>query len=282
MTSTQGASEQDGRGTVVMVGVGKMGEAVLAGLVASRGPRDIVVVNRRAERDVELVERYGVTAGALPEAVREVGLVVVAVKPKDVLGRLDAMREQLPERAVVVSMAAGLPSAVMERHLTPGQAVVRVMPNTPSLVGQGMSALSAGSSVSDEQLAAVVALMEACGEVVVVPEEQQDAVTAVSGSGPAYLFAVAEAMIEAGVQLGLPRDVATRLTNQTIKGAGTMLTDSGTHPSLLRENVTSPGGTTAQALRVLDEHAVRATFSAAMRACHDQSAAMARAQLDEQ
>lgn len=277
MTSQQ----QRDAGTVVMVGVGKMGEAVLSGLVAARGPEGITVVNRRPERDEELVAAHGVSAAPLAEAAGSADVLVVSVKPKDVCSILDQVRDVLPGSCVVVSLAAGLPTAVMESHLADGQPVVRVMPNTPSLVGQGMSALSAGSSVSDGQLELVVELMQACGRALVVPEDQQDAVTAVSGSGPAYVYAVAEAMIEAGVQLGLPRPVATELACQTVLGAGTMLVESGTHPSLLRENVTSPGGTTAQALKVLDRRAVRAAFSEAMQACHDTSAAMAKAQLEK-
>lgn len=256
-----------------MVGVGKMGEAVLSGL-ARAGGHDLVVVNRRPERDAELVERYGVTAAPVAEAVTGSDVVVVAVKPKDVPAMLDELSPSLATRAVVVSLAAGIKLATLQQHLPERTAVVRVMPNTPSLVGQGMSAASPGEHVDDEQLARVREVLEACGRVLVVPESQQDAVTAVSGSGPAYIFAVAEAMIEAGVQLGLPRDVATVLANQTILGAGTMLVESGTHPSILRENVTSPGGTTAQALKVLDQRAVRAAFADAMQACHDRSAAM--------
>ncbi|MEL4503719.1 pyrroline-5-carboxylate reductase [Luteococcus sp. H138] len=263
---------------IALIGVGKMGEAVLSGLAAA-GSHDLVVVNRRPERDAELVERYGVTAAPLTEAVPGSDVVVVAVKPKDVPAMLDELSPSLGEDAVLVSLAAGLPIPVMRRHLPEQTAVARVMPNTPSLVGRGMSVISVDESVTDEQLGRVREVMAACGEVLVVPEGQQDAVTAVSGSGPAYIFAVAEAMIEAGVQLGLPREVATRLANQTILGAGTMLTESGEHPSILRENVTSPGGTTAQALKVLDQRAVRAAFAEAMQACHDTSAAMGRAAL---
>lgn len=262
--------------TVALVGVGKMGEAVLAGIVAGRGADDVLVVNRRTDRDEELAQRYGVRAASVQEAATAADVVVVGVKPKDVPAMLDQLAPHLGD-AVLVSLAAGLPLAVMQRHLRPGAAVVRVMPNTPSLVGQGISALSPGEHVTDEQLAQVSGLMATCGQVVTVPESQQDAVTAVSGSGPAYVFAVAEAMIEAGVQLGLSRAVATQLANQTILGAGAMLVESGEHPSVLRENVTSPGGTTAQALKVLDARAVRAAFSEAMTACHDKSAAMARA-----
>lgn len=261
---------------VAMVGVGAMGEAVLAGIVARDGAEGLVVVNRRSERDDELRSRYGVEAASLAEAAEGAQVVVVAVKPKDVPAILEDLSPVLDERAVVVSLAAGLPLEVMARHLPQGAAVVRVMPNTPSQVGQGMSVLSPSPEVTDEQVQLVQRLLEACGQVVVVPEQQQDAVTAVSGSGPAYVFAICEAMIEAGVQLGLPRPVATQLATQTILGAGTMLVESGEHPSVLREKVTSPGGTTAQALKVLDARAVRAAFSEAMAACHDKSAQMAR------
>ncbi|MGO4958002.1 pyrroline-5-carboxylate reductase [Luteococcus sp. Sow4_B9] len=258
---------------IALVGVGKMGEAVLSGLVRAGG-HDLVVVNRRAERDAELVERHGVTAAPLAEALAGADVVVVAVKPKDIPAMLHRVASALEPHAVVVSLAAGVSLQTMQHHLPDGAAVVRVMPNTPSLVGQGMSAASPGPFVDEEQLARVREVLSACGQVVVVPEDQQDAVTAVSGSGPAYVFAVAEAMIEAGVQLGLPRDLATTLASQTILGAGTMLVESGTHPSILRENVTSPGGTTARALAVLDQRAVRAAFAEAMQACHDRSREM--------
>ncbi|MEL4358550.1 MULTISPECIES: pyrroline-5-carboxylate reductase [unclassified Luteococcus] len=260
---------------IALVGVGKMGEAVLSGLARS-GTHELVVVNRRTERDDELVDRYGVTAAPLAQAVEGSDVIVVAVKPKDITAMLDEFSPALGGETVVVSLAAGISLASMRQHLPQGTAVARVMPNTPALVGRGMSAISVAEGVTDGQLERVREVMAACGEVVVVPESQQDAVTAVSGSGPAYVFAVAEAMIEAGVQLGLPRDVASTLANQTILGAGAMLVESGTHPSLLRENVTSPGGTTAQALKVLDQHAVRAAFAEAMQASHDRSAELGR------
>src|SRR5690606_17272933 len=139
-----------------------------------------------------------------------------------------------------------------------GVAVVRVMPNTPALVGQGMSVLSRGSACTDAQLAEAEELLRACGRVVTLPEAQMDAVTAISGSGPAYVFLVAEAMIESGVRLGLPRDVATELTVQTLLGASTMMDETGKHPALLREQVTSPGGTTAAAIAQLEDNRLRA------------------------
>ena len=160
----------------------------------------------------------------------------------------------------------------LEARLPGGAAVVRVMPNTPALVGEGMAAVSRGAATDDEQLARAVAVLQACGRVVEVPESQQDAVTAVSGSGPAYVFHLAEALIEAGVVQGLPRATARELAVQTLLGAATMLRETGEHPSLLREQVTSPGGTTAAALRVLDERAVRGAYVAAVAAARERSA----------
>lgn len=261
---------------IALVGVGTMGEAVLSGLARS-GEHELLVVNRRAERDRELEERYpGVRAVDLDEAASSADVLVVAVKPHGVTDVLGQAAGHLGEATVVVSLAAGMPLAVMERQLPEGQPLVRVMPNTPSLVGHGVSALSPSQGTSDEDLERVREVMEACGHVVVVPEEQQDVVTSVSGSGPAYLFHVADAMVEAAVQMGLSRATATELVAHTIEGAGAMLQEPAAHPASLREGVTSPGGTTAQALRVLDQDGVRAAVSRAMHACRDRSAEMAR------
>src|SRR6201999_2157827 len=156
-----------------------------------------------------------------------------------------------------------------------GTPVVRVMPNTPALVDEGMAAISAGSHCDDAHLEEAEALLRSCGKVVRVPEAYQDAVTAISGSGPAYIFYVVEAMIEAGVLLGLPRATATELVIQTLVGSAKMLRETGTHPVVLREQVTSPGGTTASALRELEVHRVRAAFLAAMEAARNRSAELA-------
>ena len=149
------------------------------------------------------------------------------------------------------------------------------MPNTPAQVDEGMAAISPGRSASAENLAHVTDLLSAVGKVVTVPEKYQDAVTAISGSGPAYLFFVVEAMIDAGVMLGLPRDIATTLVVQTMYGSAKLLADSGVHPTVLRERVTSPGGTTAAALRELEDHRVKAAFITAMEAARDRSRALA-------
>ena len=190
--------------------------------------------------------------------------------------------EKRPERAtelrpgqLVVSLAAGITTAFIESRVPPGVAVVRVMPNTPALVDEGMAAISPGSHCDDGHLVEAEALMGSVGKVLRIPERQMDAVTAISGSGPAYIFFVVESMIEAGVHLGLPRTTATDLVVQTLVGSAKMLRETGSHPVVLREQVTSPAGTTAAALRELEIHKVRAAFLAAMEAARDRSRALA-------
>ncbi|MGE9807376.1 pyrroline-5-carboxylate reductase [Janibacter sp. G1551] len=259
-------------GTVALYGAGAMGEALLAGLLDGRDAADVVITEKRAGRADELRERFGVRVLDQAEAAREADIVLVVVKPYDVVPLLEDIADELRDDALVLSFAAGITTATLEGALRPGTAVVRIMPNTPALVGQGMFALSPGSACPDERLAEAKELVSGSGRAVVVPESQQDAVTGVSGSGPAYVFHVIEAMIEAGVGQGLPRDVATELTVQTVLGAATLLRESGQHPSLLREQVTSPGGTTAAGLAQLDAHGVRSAFAAAVGAAARRSA----------
>ena len=180
--------------------------------------------------------------------------------------------------ALVVSLAAGITTEFLESHLPTGCPVVRVMPNTPALVDEGMAACAPGAHCDDAHLAEARELLEAVGRVVVLEEKHLDAVTAISGSGPAYFFYIVEAMIEAGVFLGLPRSTATELVVQTCYGAATMLRETGEHPSVLREQVTSPGGTTVAALRTLDDHKVRAAFISALEAARDRSHELASGQ----
>ncbi|GAB7005904.1 pyrroline-5-carboxylate reductase [Nocardioides sp. AN3] len=258
------------RSRIAVVGVGNMGEAVLAGLVKSgHAPSDLVVGVRRAERGDELAARYGVRAASSSEAAAGADIVVVGVKPYDVVALLSSL--DLSAGQLVVSLAAGITTAAMEAAVGDGVAVVRVMPNTPSLVGEGMSVLSGGTTASDDDVADAAELMRAVGEVAVVPEKQMDAAGAISGSGPAYVFYVAEALIEAGVHLGLPRSIAAQLATQTLVGSSLLLRETGEHPAVLREQVTSPGGTTAAALRVFESAAVRAAFLDATRASRDRS-----------
>jgi pyrroline-5-carboxylate reductase len=243
--------------TVAILGAGVMGETLLTA--------------RRAERAAQLAAAYGVKVLGNAEAAAAADTVVLVVKPQDIAGLLGEIREAIAPGKLVVSIAAGITTAFVEQRLPGGVAVVRVMPNTPALVDQGMAAVSPGSHCSPEHLARAEALLSATGKVLQVPEYHQDAITAISGSGPAYIFYVVEAMIEAGVLLGLPRVTATELVVQTLYGAATMLKETGTHPTVLREQVSSPAGTTMAALRQLDDHKVRAAFLTAMEAACNRS-----------
>ena len=201
---------------------------------------------------------------------------MLVVKPQDVAELLPEIASTMAPGTLVVSLCAGITIAQLEADLPAGTPVVRVMPNTPAQVGEGMAALSPGSHASQEHLAHASDILTAVGRAVVVPERYQDAVTAVSGSGPAYLFYVVEAMIDAGVMLGLPRDITTQLVVQTMYGSAKLLLESGEHPALLRERVTSPGGTTAAALRQLEDHRVKAAFMTALEAARDRSKALSK------
>jgi pyrroline-5-carboxylate reductase len=263
--------------SVAILGAGKIGEALLSGLLRSGTPAsDVVICERVPERADDLVQRYGVRRVDEPaDAVADADVVVLAVKPGDVSLVAGLIGRALPAGAVVVSVAAGIPARAIEMALPPGTPVVRVMPNTPMLVGQAMSAVAAGTAAGPEHLDRAEEMLTTVGRVVRVPEGQIDAVTAVSGSGPAYVYLVVEAMIDAGVLLGLPRALATELAVQTALGASTMLAETGEHPALLREAVTSPGGTTAAALRELEDAGLRAAFYDALEACHDRARELA-------
>jgi len=259
-----------------ILGAGVMGETLLSGLVrAGRRVDQLLVGEKREERARELEERYGVSVVGNREAVREAGTVALVVKPQDMGDVLAEIAPDLRPGQLLVSLAAGITTAYIEERVPEGVAVVRVMPNTPALVDEGMSAVSPGSHCTEDQLLEAESLMASVGQVLRIPEKQQDAVTAISGSGPAYVFFVVESMIEAGVHLGLPRATATQLAIQTVVGSGKMLRETGTHPAVLREQVTSPAGTTAAALRELEIHRVRAAFLAAMEAARDRSRALA-------
>lgn len=265
-------TDRSGRSRVAVLGAGVMGETLLSGLLrAGWQASDILLTARREDRAAELARRYGVEVTSNADAARSAGTVVLVVKPQDMAALLTEIRDEIVPGTLVVCIAAGISTGFVEARLPEGTPVVRVMPNTPALVDQGMAALSPGSSCDDEHLGRAEALLAATGKVVRVPEHHQDAVTAISGSGPAYVFYVVEAMIEAGVLLGLPRATATELTVQTLYGAATMLRETGQHPTVLREQVSSPAGTTIAALRQLDDHRVRAAFLTAMEAARDRS-----------
>ncbi|HEX3002737.1 MAG TPA: pyrroline-5-carboxylate reductase, partial [Angustibacter sp.] len=226
---------------MAILGAGVMGETLLSGLLRSgRAVDSLLVSERRPERVAELTERYGVRVVDNAAAAGEASTVVLVVKPQDMASALADVRESLRPGTLVVSLAAGITTATLEAGLPDGTPVVRVMPNTPALVDEGMAAISPGEHCDDAHLAEAEELMRSCGRVIRVPEQYQDAVTAISGSGPAYIFYVVEAMIEAGVLLGLPRATSTELVVQTLFGAATMLRETGEHPTVLREQVSSP------------------------------------------
>lgn len=275
-----GSSGGSGRGVAVL-GAGKMGEALLAGLLKAGQPADALCFTERYDaRAAEVAERLGLRRRAVAEAAALAEVLFVAVKPQDIepllvdlAGAMAGSGSADPPR-VVVSLCAGLPTALFEARLPEGTAVVRVMPNTPMVVGEAMSVLSPGRYATEDQLVEVERLLGAVGRVLRVPEAQQDAVTALSGTGPAYFFYLTEVLIEAGVLVGLTRTVATELVVQSALGAARMLRESDgpdAHPVVLREAVTSPAGTTAAAVRELDARGARAAISAAVEAARDRS-----------
>jgi pyrroline-5-carboxylate reductase len=264
---------------VAIIGAGVMGETLLSGLVrAGRRVDDLLVGEKRRERAAELTERYGDTVVGNVEAARKADTLALVVKPQDMGELLDEIAGVVRPGQLVVSLAAGITTGFIESRLPEGVAVVRVMPNTPALVDEGMAAISRGSHCDEKHLLEAESLMASTGRVLRVPEKQQDAVTAISGSGPGYIFFVVEAMIEAGVHLGLPRATASELVVQTVVGSAKLLRETGEHPVVLRERVTSPGGTTAAAIRELEDHKVRAAFLTALEAARDRSRALAEGQ----
>jgi pyrroline-5-carboxylate reductase len=263
---------------VAFLGGGRMGEALIAGLIRSNGraAEEIMVTCRREERARELTERHGVTATlANPDAVRWARTVVLTVKPQDMEALLGQIGEPITDSHLLISFAAGIRTSFIESQVPQGMPVVRVMSNVAVLVDEAMSAISPGSTAEDKHLAVAEELLSCVGRVIRLPEKHQDAVTATSGSGPAYFFLLAEAMIEACILLGLSRDVASELIIQTMLGSARMLRDTGRHPVELREMVTSPGGTTIMAIRHLEQAGVRAAFLNAIDAAWKRSSELA-------
>ena len=263
---------------IAILGTGKMGEALLSGLLESGYPAaEVAAVARRPERAAELRERHGVPTPSATEAAKTAGTLVLAVKPQDMGALLDEIAAFVPatKDQLVISVAAGITTAFIGQRLTGDVPVVRVMSNTPIMVDQAMSVISAGPHATEEHLRRAEALLSPVGKVLRIPESQQDAATALSGSGPAYLYFMVEAMVDAGILLGVPRANALEMVTQAVYGAATMLRKTGEHPVILREAVTSPAGTTISAIRELENHAVRAAFLAAIESARDRSRELA-------
>jgi pyrroline-5-carboxylate reductase len=250
-----------------------MGEALISGLLrAGRSPSDVVVVVRRTARADQLRETYGVAAVSAADAVKTAETLVIAVKPQDMSVLLDEIAPHVPADRLIISVAAGIPTSLIERRLGAEVPVIRVMSNTPVHVDEAMSVISAGRHAGEEHLRRAEELLRPVGKVLRIPESQQDAATALSGSGPAYVYFLVEAMVDAGILLGIPRATALEMVNQAVYGAARMLRDTGEHPVILREAVTSPGGTTISAIRELERHGVRAAFLAAIESARDRGA----------
>ena len=269
--------------TIAIIGGGNIGEALLSGLLRSgRQVKDIAVAERVASRARYLAETYSVLVTSVADAVQNAEFIIVAVKPSDVASVTDEIADAVTRgqadsvERVLVTIVAGVSTAYFEAKLPAGVPVVRVMPNAPMVVGAAVSALAKGRFASQEQLKEVAAVFDAVGSVLTVPESQLDAVTAVSGSGPAYFFLMVEALVDAGVAAGLSRAVATDLVVQTLAGSAAMLlermedgreaSDLDTTPARLRAAVTSPAGTTAAGLTELERGGFRAAVSAAVAA----------------
>ena len=254
---------------IAVLGAGKAGEALIAGVLSSgwRKPSEIAATARHEERLAELAERHGIaTTLSNVDAASGAGVVVIAVKPQDIESLLGEVGGTLTSEQTVISIAAAIPTSLIEGHLAKGVPVVRVMPNTPMTVHEGMAGVAAGAHAEEEHLAATEEVLGSIGRSVRVDESYMDAITAVSGSGPAYFALLAESMIEAGILLGLAREVATDLVVQTMLGTAKLLRDEHMHPVELREMVTSPGGTTIAAIRELEQAGVRAAFLNAIQA----------------
>ena len=262
-----------------ILGAGKMGEALISGLLrAGRAPSGLIAVVRRPERAAHLRDAYGIGVVSAAEAAKSADTLILAVKPQDMAALLDEIAPHVPADGLVISVAAGITTSLIERRLGGDIPVVRVMSNTPVLVDEAMSVISPGAYARPEHLERAEELLRPVGKVLRIPESQQDAATALSGSGPAYVYFLVEAMVDAGILLGMPRGTALEMVTQAVYGAATMLRETGEHPVILREAVTSPGGTTISAIRELERHGVRAAFLAAIEAARDRGAELGGAE----
>lgn len=254
-----------------------MGGTIINALRATGWPdSSIALVEKDPDRAATLKQLHGIEVGAkVAAAVKGAEIVVIAVKPQDVQGILKEIAKALDPAAMVLTVAAALPLSFYEEHLPSGTPVIRAMPNTPMVVAQGATAIAGGQHATEENFATVHGILRATGLVVKVPEEAMDAVTAVSGSGPAYFYAMIEALTEAGVAQGLDRILATQLAAQTFVGAARLLVESGETPHGLRRRVSSPGGTTIAALEAMEHAGLQDVISAGVKAAAARAKEMA-------
>ena len=251
-----------------IIGVGVMGEALIAALLRSgTSPSSIVIREKRADRSAEMVEKYSVATGSISGC----DAVFLLVKPQDLVATLQELRSEISSDALVVSFIAGKSTATIESLLQPSQRVIRVMPNTPMTLGKGFAAMSKGAHATSDDLFWLEQALSSSSAVITIPESDQDAITALSGSGPAYFFLMVEAMAEAGKNLGLNQDDALKAAKEVLIGAAALVEKSGKDPKTLRENVTSPNGTTHAALTTFSNEGFREIVYRAMKAAQERS-----------
>jgi len=264
---------------IAMIGAGKMGGGLLEGILSRKliAPEAITVYDKVAGRLEELKAAYGINLAADNRAaLGGADVVILGVKPQNMREVLEEIRDALEENQLVVSIAAGISTAFIEEALEKKIRLVRVMPNMPALIGYGATALARGRYATDEDITVALQIFDAVGISVVVTEDLMDAVTGLSGSGPAYGFMMIEALSDAGVLMGLPRDTALKLASQTMLGAAMLCLQGQKHPAALKDMVTSPGGTTIAGLKVLEEGKFRATLMQAVEAAALRSKALGK------
>ena len=254
---------------ISVIGAGVMGEALISALIkAGHQPEHIEIIEKRTERVAELIAKYSIKSGS---DLKNSGVLLLVVKPQDLSQVLQEINGKFPEDSLVISFVAGKQIANIANSLGGKNPIVRVMPNTPTLIGKGAAGYSFGAGVTEHQKSFVIDLLNAAGVAVEVSEDLQDAVTATSGSGPAYFYAFVEAMVNGAKELGLSEEVATELSIQTLIGAAKLLESSGKSPTTLRENVTSPNGTTFAALQSFSASDLNEIVAKAMKAARDRS-----------
>jgi pyrroline-5-carboxylate reductase len=269
--------------TLAFLGAGNMAEALIKGLLRAEvaAPQEILCSARRKERGDELASRYGVQfTRSNAEAAERADIVILSVKPQVMNHLLAEIAPSLDASKLVISIAAGVPIEAIERKVGHGVRIVRTMPNTPALVGAGATALSAGSHATASDLDQAKALFDAVGKSVVVDEPLLDAVTGLSGSGPAYIFLIIEALSDAGVKVGLARRTAQELAAQTVLGSAKLLIETGEHPGRLKDQVTSPGGTAIAGLHTLEAGGLRTTLMDAVEAATNRARELGQRFLD--
>ncbi len=271
--------------TIAFLGAGNMAEALMRGLLRAHvaAPSEIICTDKRGERGPELTHKYGVRFEKENlVAVREASIVVLSVKPQAMNRLLEEIKPALDESKLVISIAAGVPIEAIERKVGHGIRIIRTMPNTPALVGAGATALAAGEHATEADLVQAKALFEAVGMAVVVEEPLLDAVTGLSGSGPAYIFLIIEALADGGVKAGLARDQAQELAAQTVLGSAKLLIETGEHPGRLKDQVTSPGGTAIAGLHTLEAGGLRTTLMDAVEVATNRSRELGKKFLEKE